>query len=87
MYRCMFLSEMCTSFFPPKNKKTTTNISIFKLTAPVSFAMVPRRSFRVVLTRPYVQVPWGYEWNDELGKPGENLAGGCGWRHCGFDGF
>eukprot|EP00434_Breviolum_minutum_P029767 symbB.v1.2.026317.t1/scaffold2620.1/size74715/1 len=24
------------------------------------------RSFRVVLTRPYVQVPWGYEWNDEF---------------------
>ena len=24
-----------------------------------------------------MQVPWGYEWNDELGKPGENLAGGC----------
>eukprot|EP00435_Cladocopium_sp_Y103_P016845 s3854_g4.t1 len=24
------------------------------------------RSFRVVLSRPYVQVPWGYEWNDEF---------------------
>ena len=34
----------------------------------------PRRSFRVVLTRPYVQVPWGYEWNDELGKPGWDFS-------------
>ena len=25
-----------------------------------------RRCFRVVLTRPYVHVPWGYEWNDEF---------------------
>lgn len=23
----------------------------------------------MVLTRPYVQVPWGYEWNDEPGPP------------------
>ncbi|CAJ1377234.1 unnamed protein product [Effrenium voratum] len=35
------------------------------------------RSFRVVLTRPGVQVPWGYEWHDEFfSQTGSRIVSG-----------